>query len=329
MTNRKILIIDDEHDSLRTITATLDDAERQYTIVDSNTDGWAALEHDREFGLVLVRAFGERIRGLDLCRQIRQLQNSSDLRVVLILREPEVGHKTEGLLAGANDLLVDQFEPRELRMRAQIVSPGRVNRFDRPHSSAAEIPADAAGPDVFIPEFDPTTRRFDLGIFERNRGLWDNDPNVKKISLDKMIVCPECEAVPTVRPGCEACGSAWLEEEVLLHHYACAHVGLESEFVTPSGLVCPKCRLRDLVPGANFERTIGCLRCSDCAAVSAAPKLICHCLNCQERFPISEGKTKSVEGYQMGRSLDAAVIDPPTYHRAGNEFSANSVHKNS
>lgn len=317
MTKRKVLIVDDDQESLNTIITTLKDANWHYTIVDSNEAAWAALQEDVAITMVIVRAFGEKITGIDLVRQIREVNAPQTLPVMFVLRDSELKFGADAILMGADDLLVGAFEPRELRMRANIVPSDRLNRFDGPHTSRMENPAAIKEPEAFVPEFDPQTKRFDLGMFERCREDWEADPDVKKISLDTMIVCPECEGVPTVRPGCGECGCGVTDTEVLIHHYACAHVGSESEFLTPSGLVCPKCRLRDLVAGADFEQIKGVMRCRDCDAVSAEPKLICHCINCQNRFLLNEGKVKSVSGYRVGRCPDAASIAAPLHHRVG------------
>jgi len=314
MNHKKILIVDDDLSSLQTITMTLNDATLPFVIADDNAAAMQVIEGDAAITLVIVRGFGKNILGTELCRTIRTVKPHAELPVMVILREDELPKGAEALLAGASDLLIDPFEPRELRMRAQIVPADQVNRVDQPHTLAVENPGAAQEPELFVPEFDPKTNRFSFGAFEGRQQHWEEDPDTTKIALDKICVCPECEAVPTFRPGCGACGSAWTEHEVLIHHYACAHVGPESEFLTDSGLVCPKCRLRDLVAGSDFEQTKGCLRCSDCDAIFAEAKMIGHCLSCQHRFPASEGKLKSIYAYRVGRSPDSTIIAAPTYH---------------
>lgn len=316
MPHSQILIADDNTDSLNTIALTLNDAQLPFTVVDSNEAAWNALQTNPDITLVLARGFGQNILGTDLCRQIRTLKSPGELPVMIMLREDELSKGAEALLAGASDLLVDPFEPRELRMRANIVPGEQVRRVDNAHTMAAVNPAAVAEPELFVPEFDPATSRMTFGPYENRRKHWDNDPSVKKIALDKIIVCPECEAIPTFREGCGACGSAWTEQEVLIHHYACAHVGPEQEFRTADGMVCPKCRLRDMVAGADFEQIKGCLRCTDCDAIFAQHKLIGHCLSCQHRFDAADGKAVSLYGYRVGRSPNSALISAPSYHTA-------------
>ena len=86
---------------------------------------------------------------------------------------------------------------------------------------------------------------------------WKEDPAVTKIVLDKILVCPCCEGVPTFRQGCGCCGSAMTAPDVLIHHYACAHIASEAQFRKGDDLVCPKCRQTNLVAGSDFEAVAG------------------------------------------------------------------------
>lgn len=318
MPHYQILVADDQPDSLKTVALTLNDAQLPFTIVDSNEAAWNAFQANPEFTLVLARAFGHKIQGIELCRQIRTVKSTGELPVMIMLREDELFKGAEALLAGASDLLLDPFEPRELRMRANIVPGEQVRRVDTAHTVAVSNPA-ATEPELFIPELDPKTRRMTFGPYESRRKHWDNDPDVKKIALDKIIVCPDCEAIPTFREGCGSCGSAWTEQEVLIHHYACAHVGPEQDFLTPDGMACPKCRLRNMVAGADFEQIQGCLRCTDCDAIFTQSKLIGHCLACDLRFDAADGKAVSLYGYKVGRSPNSALISAPSYHTAATD----------
>lgn len=314
MAHRKVLVVDDDRNSLHTIALTLNDAQLPFTQVDSNSSAWTAFQADADYSLIVVRAFGGNILGTDLCREIRQVKAHSELPIMIMLREDELVKGAEALLAGASDLLIDPFEPRELRMRANIVAGDQVLRVDSAHTLAAENSSIAKEPEFFVPEFDANTKKLSFGQHEHKRRHWETDPDVRKIALDKVIVCPECEAIPTFRPGCGACGSAWTEQEVLIHHYACAHVGPEQEFITSDGLVCPKCRLRDLVAGSDFEQIKGCQRCTDCEAIFTEANMIGHCLSCEHRFAATEGKVKAIHGYEVGRSPQAATISAPSYH---------------
>lgn len=317
MAHQHILVADDNAKSLETIALTLNDAQLPFTQVDSNEAAWNAFQQDSGITLVLARAFGRDILGTELCQQIRQVKSAAELPIMVILREDELVKGAEALLAGATDLLIDPFEPRELRMRANIVPGEQVRRIDAAHTPAIENPNAVTEPEFFVPELDAQTKQLTFGQYESRQKHWEKDSDVKKIALDTVIVCPECEAVPTFRPGCGACGSGFTEQEVLIHHYACAHVGPETEFMTSNGLACPKCRLRDLVAGSDFEQIKGCLRCTDCDAIFTDSKMIGHCMSCNHRFLAADGRIKTVHGYKVGRSPNAASVSAPSYYTAG------------
>lgn len=308
MATRQILIMDDDPASLQVISKTLDNAQQPWIAADTAEAGWNALQNT-DVRLILLRAFGKQNSGIDLCRDLRQQGFSNSLPVLLILRESELGEVNRALQAGASDLLIDPFGEQELRIRAGLHQQRALFRFDQPVNQSAPTPVFSRPPEVFLPEFDPRTKQVNFGVFEQRLSEWEHDPSTTRVAVDRIIVCPKCDGIPTLRPGCGSCGSAWIEPQILIHHYACAHVGPESEFRTPEGLVCPKCRLRNLVAGSDFEQIQGCLQCSDCGAVSTEPRLIAHCLNCQHRFPAASGRLKSIYAYKV-RSPSTAAVAP-------------------
>lgn len=317
MTAKKALIVDDDESTTQIITATLDDARMPWELARTDEEARQLFQGDEQLSLVFLRGFGAEIHGLDLCREFRRDRTARALPVLILLRDEELVSGADFLIAGANDLLIGFLEPRELRMRACIVPADQVNRMDDAHTSAAP-----AEPKFFVPQFDRTTLRFGFGANESTVDQWMTDPRTRQVPLDRLIVCPECEAVPTFRPGCGACGSAWVEQEILIHHYACAHVAPESEFRGRGGIDCPKCRLADLVAGADFEQIQGCLRCSDCDAIFTETKMIGHCLACQHRFESRDGVVVPVYGYEVGSGTTAASIPAPNFSTSECDVSA-------
>lgn len=324
MGHTKTLVVDNDTESLKTILATLADAKVLSVVTDSNEAAWDAFQADPEISLVLVRgSSSEKIRATEFCKQLRSVKARDTLSIIVMLKENELARGAETLIAGASDLLIDPFEPRELRMRAGIVPAEQERRVDRAHTMAELAPGKLAQPRTFLPEFEADTMRIGFGAMNSQVAAWKSAPKTRQIPLDRIIVCPECEAIPTFRPGCGSCGSAFVEQEVLIHHFACAHVGPESEFQSGSGLACPKCRLNDLIAGSDFEQIQGCLKCSDCDAIFAEAKTLGHCLSCQHRFAVEDGKLIDVVGYQVGVSAESALITAPNFQTAGSRKPSN------
>ena len=309
MTHQTVIIVDDQTTSHQTIETTLNDAQLTGIFVDNTTDAWQLIEEE-DVSLVLLRGVGRELESEELCRKIRTRKTAEQCSVIVILTEDDLAEAAGFLIAGANDLLVEPFEPRELRMRAVIVPADQVRRIDQAH-----VVNQGKGPKLIVPEFNPQTLQMDFGFRQHEVAAWEANPDVRKIALDTICVCPECESIASFRPGCGSCGSAFLEKIDLIHHYACAHVGPESEFRPhgASSLSCPKCRMKDLVAGADFELTEGCLSCPDCNALSSEPVMVGHCLSCQHRFPKASAKIITVYGYQFGRSGAQAIVPAPNY----------------
>ncbi len=317
MKTKSILIVDSNRNTLAIIQSTLDEARTAYEICSSSTDGWNFIRTNPQVTTVLLRMTGTGIDGVGLCRRIREVRSPEELQIRMIVSEDQLEYAGNALDAGANDVLIDPFEARELRMRMNIHVTTHRRRFDEAHALANRIeePASEAGSVTFeataggaervsnlvVPCFDPISMRFAYPATEQQISAWKDDPTVSKVALDQIMVCPCCSAVPTFRSGCGTCGSAWTKREPLIHHYACAHIGGESEFRNGDDLACPKCLQKDLVAGADFETVPGGFACSDCGARSNESQLIGHCLSCQHRFPAIEAAVVQLTGLHVHR----------------------------
>ncbi len=152
------------------------------------------------------------------------------------------------------------------------------------------------------PQIDPTRFRFCYGCDEGILQLWESLGVVRRYLVDRVLVCPGCNSVPTWRHACPTCGSARYSRERLLHHYACAHVDHGSAFESESGsLRCPKCRASRLVVGSDFEYIMGPLTCFDCQDSGGQPTLACMCHQCHERFEPDDARELELFGYHADR----------------------------
>lgn len=112
------------------------------------------------------------------------------------------------------------------------------------------------------------------------------------------------------------------QPDVLIHHYACAHVAREAEFRKGDDLVCPKCRQANLVASSDFETVLGSHACADCGELSGQTEMIGHCLSCQHRFPAEEAATQVLTAYHVHHVHEIPEKDVPlrpTVHRSPRE----------
>lgn len=120
---------------------------------------------------------------------------------------------------------------------------------------------------------------------------------LNEVLLDRVWVCPQCRALPSFRPACPCCGSAGVERDRMLHHFACAFVGPTSEFqLTEDGLSCPKCCTQRLMVGTDCEYLDGPWHCTDCDWSPAELEIVGHCLKCGFRFPAQQAALEDLVG---------------------------------
>ncbi|MFO0913055.1 MAG: hypothetical protein U0795_08865 [Pirellulales bacterium] len=158
------------------------------------------------------------------------------------------------------------------------------------------------------PQFDPISLRIQTGLSEQARCQWVELGVLEPYFLDYVMVCPECEGLITWRRGCTHCGGAQVQCQQLIHHYACAHVGPVSTFEQATGLVCPKCRIGNLVIGVDFEYQNGEFVCDGCNWTDSHLEDVAHCLRCHLRFPGQQAVEKELLGYHFRRLDPLAII---------------------
>jgi Thaumarchaeal output domain 1 len=134
---------------------------------------------------------------------------------------------------------------------------------------------------------------------------------LKVILTDRVQLCPQCHALPTFRPGCRRCGSANVANDQLIHHYACAHVGRVSDFQTPAGLVCPKCRTRHLIVSSDYEYVTGPYQCRQCQWSDTELEQVAQCLRCGVRFPGHQAYLQDLRDYRADRLDPLALLPSP------------------
>ncbi|HEX8197561.1 MAG TPA: response regulator transcription factor [Pyrinomonadaceae bacterium] len=117
MTNRKILIVEDDKKIAATIKLYL---ERDGYEVFAAYDGREALKEARakKPALIVLDLMLPQISGLEICRILR---NESDAYVIMLTAKTTEQDKLHGLATGADDYVTKPFSPRELVARVRAV----------------------------------------------------------------------------------------------------------------------------------------------------------------------------------------------------------------
>ncbi|MFN0021037.1 MAG: response regulator [Pirellulaceae bacterium] len=172
----------------------------------------------------------------------------------------------------------------------------------------SSIDRDVLRPENMLPHLNPKSHRYETGLSTAALYKWAELGICRPILMDRILACPDCRAVPTLRRGCRACGSVRTASSQLIHHFPCAHVGMVQEFDQGGELVCPKCRQRKLVIGADYEYLSGPYQCLDCNWSDTQLELVGQCLACELRFPIQQAIEEDLIGYHVQRLDPLALV---------------------
>jgi two-component system alkaline phosphatase synthesis response regulator PhoP len=111
-----VLVVDDEDSILELIAFNL---KKEGFQVDTATNGHDALIKIAEKApdLVVLDWMLPGINGLEVCRKLRDSEETAALPVIMLTARGEEGDKVLGLELGANDYVTKPFSPRELTAR--------------------------------------------------------------------------------------------------------------------------------------------------------------------------------------------------------------------
>jgi hypothetical protein len=160
-----------------------------------------------------------------------------------------------------------------------------------------------------IPTFHAPSLQFSPGLPADMLERWEQIGVLSSYVYDRVQLCPECRGLPTFRQGCPRCGAARLTNERLIHHFACAHVGAMADFEADDELVCPKCRTRRLVVGADYEYMKGPYHCLECHWSDMELEPVGQCIRCGFRFPGYQAHVEELRAYRANQ-LDILAILP-------------------
>lgn len=124
---QKILIVDDDLDTLQLVGTTL---ERQNYEILAAQDGEQGLEMaTREIpDLILLDIMMPKMDGYEVTRRLRSNPETASIPIIMFTAKAQVEDKVEGLEAGADDYLTKPTHPTELVARVKAVLKRSQNR---------------------------------------------------------------------------------------------------------------------------------------------------------------------------------------------------------
>ena len=160
-----------------------------------------------------------------------------------------------------------------------------------------------------VPQLDPLTYRLETKYDPAALSRWEELGVMVHRPWNRVKACPDCQAVVATSSGCRECGSPHLRPTQLIHHFACAYIGFLDDFDQQGQVVCPKCRTKSLVIGADYEMLEGPYHCQECGYQGTERVLAANCLACELRFPLERAVDLDLMAYDVERLDTLAFLD--------------------
>ena len=114
--------------------------------------------------------------------------------------------------------------------------------------------------------------------------------------------CNSCSSTYlNFKETCPSCGSTDLEEEPVVHHFPCAHVGPMSQFVQGDDLVCPKCTKTLRHIGIDYDKPSAQLTCHSCNHSGQQTGMQAECIDCGTSNKLNELKQFEVPELRLNQ----------------------------
>jgi len=131
-----VLVAEDDAMFRRILQSWLESWGYHVTLAEDGAKAWAVLQQERPPELLILDWVMPEIDGVELCRRIRDRQQSPYQYILLVTAKDDKRDVVSGLDAGADDYLTKPFDRNELRARLRVGS--RILTLQRELISARE-----------------------------------------------------------------------------------------------------------------------------------------------------------------------------------------------
>ena len=139
-----------------------------------------------------------------------------------------------------------------------------------------------------------------------NIGKEDFLPIISKLKLEnkvmqvndiKEIACHNCGSIKITQVfHCPACNGSNFKQENLIEHYNCGNVSPEKNYHDD---MCPKCRDKIKILGADYKVLKNYYTCNDCSEKFQEIATKFYCLKCNTQFNMEDAKWETSFGYRV------------------------------
>ncbi|MFN8341131.1 MAG: hypothetical protein U0V64_05635 [Cyclobacteriaceae bacterium] len=121
--------------------------------------------------------------------------------------------------------------------------------------------------------------------------------------VDVIYLCNKCHSGALMyREACPNCQSTHLVHEDIIHHFPCAYVGPQQDFVIAGqeqDLICPKCDKRLKHIGVDYDKPSSIFTCQKCDQRSQHPVVVAKCCSCLHDNPVEHLIKRDVFKYHI------------------------------
>ena len=120
MASEKILVTDDDLDTLRLLEILLQQQGYRTIIANSGARALELVEQEKP-ELVLLDVMMPEMDGIEVARRLRSSQTTKDILIIMFTAKANSEDKLKGFDAGADDYLIKPIQPRELLAHVRSV----------------------------------------------------------------------------------------------------------------------------------------------------------------------------------------------------------------
>jgi rubrerythrin len=126
---------------------------------------------------------------------------------------------------------------------------------------------------------------------------------------DVIHLCTNCfSGFLNYKEVCPKCSSSDLYTENLVHHFVCAHVAPESDFINGDQMICPKCNrlLRHI--GVDYDKPSVIYTCNNCGHHFQDSLMQAQCMNCSTIHNVDSLLERKIYNYELTALGEEAAI---------------------
>jgi response regulator of citrate/malate metabolism len=124
-----------------------------------------------------------------------------------------------------------------------------------------------------------------------------SENKVMQVSDIKEIACHNCGSIKITQVfHCPACNGSNFKQENLIEHYNCGNVSPEISY---NDDMCPKCRDKIKILGADYKILKNFYTCNECNEKFQEIATKFYCLKCNNQFNMEDAKRKTSYGYRV------------------------------